>query len=994
MMGGDPEALSMRASSLPRAAALLALVAFLPRPSEAAVPSGFLDELVTAAGGPTDVAFTPDRRMLVASQGGPLRIFAPVLSGGVVTYPTGTAALTFPANVLCSNSERGLLGVTVDPDFATNGFVYVYYTFQKTGTGCPTGSPNVVNRVSRFTFSPPTSNTINFASEKVLIDNMRSWGGNHNAGDLAFGKDGYLYVTVGDGGTDYAGDSGGGGANDASRDQHVLLGKVLRIDPRGATSADRIPPTNPFQGAGTAVCADAGITTPGLKCRETFAWGFRNPFRFAFDPGSVGTRFYVNDVGQNTWEEIDLAQAGADFGWNCREGAHTNSTTGKCSPTPAGMVDPIFEYRHDLQVPGTTSPASCDSITGGAFIPAGSWPTTYDNNYLFADYVCGWIFLMTPKAGGGFQATDFATSLGGSSATSLFFGPLNTTTGLQALYYTTYAGGGQIRRIRYTGTMNRAPNASMTATPQNGSAPLSVSFDASASSDPENNVPLTYIWTFGDGGGPVETSSATTAHTYGIGSFVASLRVRDALGATSDPVTLAINAGNSPPVPSIQAPTTSVRYRVGQNITLTGQASDPDQGTLPDNALSWTVILHHNTHTHPFLGPVSGNNIDFTTPPPEDLDATATSFLEIRLTATDAAGAAVTITQDLLPNKVNVTFATAPTGLRLDVNGASIVAPQTFVSWESYVLNVNAPPQLDGGGVQRVFSSWSDGGASSHAITTPNVSTTYTATFAPGVVGPDLNGDGKADLLWWHQTQGVLYAWFLNGVVQSGGSFLSPAAAATSWHVEAVADLDGDARPDLVWRHQTTGLLYAWLLNGVNQTSSGYLTPGPVTDTNWKIEGIGDLNGDGKNDLLWRHQTTGSLYAWFMDDLDRIGASALTPGGVSDTNWKIEGVGDFDNDGRPDILWRHQTTGFLYVWFMNGTTQTGGSYLTPNRVIDTNWHVEAVADVNGDQKPDLVWRHQTSGSLYAWYLNGVVQAGGSYLTPSQVTDVNWKIVSH
>jgi glucose/arabinose dehydrogenase len=114
----------------------------------------------------------------------------------------------------------------------------------------------------------------------------------HNGGDLHFGKDDYLYITVGDGGCDYAGDSGCAGQKDASRDSHILLGKVLRITRDGG-----IPATNPYTGTDSARCNLTGRTDPGKKCQETFASGLRNPFRFAFDPNASGTRFFINDVG-------------------------------------------------------------------------------------------------------------------------------------------------------------------------------------------------------------------------------------------------------------------------------------------------------------------------------------------------------------------------------------------------------------------------------------------------------------------------------------------------------------------------------------------------------------------------------------------------------------------------------------------------------------------------------------------------------------------------
>jgi len=197
-------------------------------PAGAAVPTGFSDELVTSVPAPTALAFTPDGRMLITTQAGALR----VLQNGVLV---ATPAVDL-ASRLCSNSERGLLGVAVDPAFAANGFVFLYYSYNRAGD-CGTGT---VNRVARFVM---TGNTL--TGEVVLLDNIPSPNGNHNGGDLNFGKDGMLYVSVGDGGCDYPGGtpSGCAGNNDASRDRHSLVGKILRIDRNG-----QFPPTTPSPG--------------------------------------------------------------------------------------------------------------------------------------------------------------------------------------------------------------------------------------------------------------------------------------------------------------------------------------------------------------------------------------------------------------------------------------------------------------------------------------------------------------------------------------------------------------------------------------------------------------------------------------------------------------------------------------------------------------------------------------------------------------------------
>ena len=201
------------------------------------------------------------------------------------------------------------------------------------------------------------------------------------------------------------------------------------------------------------------------------------------------------------------------------------------------------------------------------------------------------------------------------------------------------------------------------ATPSRGPAPLAVTFSAAGSSDPDAGNTLTYFWNFGDGSAEVVTTSVTTPHTYvSAGTYTATLRARDNNFAFSAPVTVVVQPGNTPPSPAIQSPGVGATFAVGQAVTLTGQATDAQDGTIPAGRLTWTVLLHHDTHTHPFLGPSSGNNLTFTGPAPEDLAAAANSYLEIQLTATDLVGAAVTVTRDLQPAKVDLTFGTSPAG--------------------------------------------------------------------------------------------------------------------------------------------------------------------------------------------------------------------------------------------------------------------------------------------------------------------------------------------
>ncbi|HEX2729059.1 MAG TPA: PQQ-dependent sugar dehydrogenase, partial [Rubrobacteraceae bacterium] len=510
------------------------------RPAEAAVslPAGFEDRPVTTVGGPTAMAFTPDGRMLITTQQGQVRV-----------YKEGAATTTQAVDIsskICSNSERGLLGIAVDPNFDSNNYVYLYYTYNRAGV-CPYHEPesnqNPVNRVSRFVMS---GDDIVASSEKVLITNIPSPNGNHNAGDLHFGKDDNLYISVGDGACSYAQPTKCGLQNDVSRQTNGLNGKILRITRDGG-----IPATNPYTGPDSVRCNVQGHVAPGKNCKEIFARGLRNPFRMAFDPDASAVSFRIDDVGAASWEEVDVGKRGADYAWNLCEGRHDNASregSVRCSSAP--YTPPIHEYSHNT---------GCSSITGGAFVPDNAtWPTSYNNSYLFGDYVCGKIFKLTPKSGGGFTKTAFATGLGQGGPVAMTYGPFQSA---QALYYTTYAGGdgGQIRRIVYTGG-NRTPNAVAEANPPYAESPgdLTIDFSGAASQDPDQD-PLTYAWDFdyADGNFQADPSAtgSTPSHTYATaGKRIAALRVTDDKGL-SEIATVEVFPGNTQPQPTIESPT-------------------------------------------------------------------------------------------------------------------------------------------------------------------------------------------------------------------------------------------------------------------------------------------------------------------------------------------------------------------------------------------------------------------------------------------------------
>ena len=288
---------------------------------------------VTGLTSATAFAETPDGRFLVAQQGGALR----VVKNAVVV---GTPMLNVTVD---SSGERGLLGVAVHPNFSSNGYVYVYYTSTE-------GS--IHNRVSRFTVTGDVA-----SGEEKLVDlPTLSSATNHNGGAIHFGTDGKLYVGVGD---------NANGAN--SQNLTSPLGKMLRFNDDGS-----IPSDNPF------------CTTNGNLACAVWAYGLRNPFTFGVHPDTG--RIHINDVGQATWEEINLGLSGANYGWPSSEGP---------DGVTAGITGPILAYRHSTGTPPAPIPGNAFigfAIAGGTFYPdMGPFPAEYRNNYYFADFASKFI---------------------------------------------------------------------------------------------------------------------------------------------------------------------------------------------------------------------------------------------------------------------------------------------------------------------------------------------------------------------------------------------------------------------------------------------------------------------------------------------------------------------------------------------------------------------------------------------------------------------------
>jgi uncharacterized protein (TIGR03437 family) len=435
----------------------------------ATLPTGFTESQISGISSPTAMDFAPDGRLFVCQQGGQLRV---IKNGALLPTPFVTLNVD-PAG------ERGLLGVAFDPNFATNQFVYLYYTVP---------AAPVHNRLSRFTANGDVAVA---GSELILLelDNLSS-ATNHNGGAIHFGPDGKLYIAVGE---------NANGAN--SQTLSNLLGKMLRINSDGS-----IPSDNPFFDLATG------------KNRAIWALGLRNPFTFAFQPGTG--RMFINDVGQSTWEEINDGIAASNYGWPGTEGV---------TPSPA-FRSPLFVYGHGI------SPTTGCAIAGGAFynptiVP---FPASFVGKYFFADLCSGWIRLFDPATG---TASGFATGIGN---------PVDLKVSSDGSLYYLSIGSGSVFRVQFS---DASPAITTQPTDQSVALGQTASFSCSAS----GAATLNFQWQRNQTNIPGATNSNYTTPATVLTDTGAKFRcvVSNAFGmATSNEATLTVTT--PPPVLAIE----------------------------------------------------------------------------------------------------------------------------------------------------------------------------------------------------------------------------------------------------------------------------------------------------------------------------------------------------------------------------------------------------------------------------------------------------------
>ncbi len=247
----------------------------------------------------------------------------------------------------------------------------------------------------------------------------------------------------------------------------------------------------------------------------------------------------------------------------------------------------------------------------------------------------------------------------------------------------------------------------------------------------------------------------------------------------------------------------------------------------------------------------------------------------------------------------------------------------------------------------------------------------------------DFNGDKKSDILWRNEN-GQVALWTMNGATQTSGSVL--ATVGTDWKISSTGDFNGDKKSDILWRNDD-GRMAIWQMDGATQLASAVVAN---VSTDWKIAGTGDFGGDGKSDILWR-KNDGSVALWQMDGLNILSQNFLNPYPTVDNSWKIAGTGDFNGDSKADILWRNDD-GSVNIWLMNGANVLATGPVPQAPIVDNSWKISGTGDFNGDGKSDILWRN-TNGSTNIWEMNGSTLLANNSTNPYPVVSSDWSIAA-
>jgi glucose/arabinose dehydrogenase len=673
----------------------------------------------------TAVAFAPQGKVFLAVKAGIVRV---VDQGVLLSTP-----FLDISGIVNKSTDRGLLGLAVDPQFPTKPYIYLSYVYDPPGMALDVQEPRVIRIVRYRADAAQGYNVAMPDSEEILVGKQSiaahipesvpagspniperaacmtglTMEGNpiedcipcdalsHTAGTLIFGPDRDLYASLGDG-ADYTGPTQVG-----FRAQNIdsLSGRVLRLNPD--TGAGLLG--NPFYDA----------TKPSSNKSRTWSNGLRNPFRITINPQNG--QVYMGDVGTSYYEEINAGK-GANFGWPCYEGGFTvrevkegvpdisarqvgyrvhPRTVDFCNAMyekgAAIVTKPVYTYRHPYDETGRDLGSS---ITGVSFYSGTGYPSEFQGALFYADYAQRFIKYLTFDATGKPTSHHFATEVGSNlGAVQLITGP---DSNLYAVYLDLKTRSSQVRRFRFAGSANSHPVVRAQSTQLNGDTPLRVEFRADQSYDLDGQG-LSYEWDFGDG---ARGNSANVAHTYTtVGTFTAKVTVTETSAPfASSSMSFTVKTGVTPPVVVIDRPTPTTRFRIGVPVQFSGRLLD---SSLSGADLTWTILQRHNLHDH-LVSEVSGTSGSFV--PTEHTDNTS---YEVCLRATLGEGLQDQKCVRLEPDAASYVIASSPPGAAItyvddEVEGVAPLVIHPILGATQTV----AAAQIHRG---RSFRRWSDG---------------------------------------------------------------------------------------------------------------------------------------------------------------------------------------------------------------------------------------------------------------------------------------------
>lgn len=921
--------------------------------------------------------------MYIAEKGGAIKVY---------NKDTGAFVSTFIdlSSVVNQYQDRGLMDIALHPNFPASPYIYAFYvvdppdTAGKTGNDGPDGGGNRFAYVVRYTADAATNyTTVVPGSGVILVGNtgqtLGDISGNgaldftdpansgqtasdiylnparggtepviggfkqnylkvdsrsHAGGALAFGPDGMLYVSVGDGTSfDFADPRG-----ISVQNLNSFAGKILRIDPMtGLGLSD-----NPYA-AGQPLDSDRA---------KIYQLGLRNPFSMGFDSSG---RLFISDTGWNTWEEINSGPAGANFGWPYYEGGDNgiNQKTGDYQdfPTAAAfyaavqsgsiVITPAYSaFSHSSSVPGYHMQA----ITGGDVIYTGNrYPAAFQNDFFFSDFSNGNVFSIDTNDR---RKIEFLYNAGVNQ-----FGPVHFSQGPDGYVYAADLLNGKILRLLIAEYPKPAPRSWV---------PIGNAVQISAS-------PVEYRLTIDDQDqlGAVTYSTRVDMRRDFTISFDAYLGLLD---SGADGIGFVLQNANIGP------------YAHGNGGGAFGIQGLPNGiGIIIDTYANEGEINEDKTF---FLNPLTGarttevalSNIENGNYHPVVVSWNATTKTLSytidgvqRGTLTDAN---FTTTYLGGSNFAYFGFGGATGGA---VNEQRVRLNSLNVVFEHNLASGPDKTDFDGNNTSDFLWQNDNGQAAAWLLNGSTVT-------AAGFVGPqpsagwkvvssgDFNGDGRYDILWRNTTNGQAAVWFLNGLTMVSGNVVGNIPG-TDWKVIGSGDFNGDGKSDILWQNTATRQAAVWMMDGLAVLSAGFV--GGVPSAGWQVMGSGDFNGDGKSDILWQNTSTLQAGIWLLDGLSVLNGNIV--GNVPSAGWKVAGAGDFNGDGKSDILWQNTASLQAAAWLMDGlnVTQAGIIGATPS----AGWMVAGSGDYNNDGKSDIYWQH-SGGQAAVWQVNGLTYVSG------------------